>query len=257
MSLNLTGMTGGGEEREGSAETRGRFIGICSMGGASALVAWLSSPPQCHGHSGGNGNQCNWSWGADVVAGKAQVMTDKAQDDPQIGEFMLKPFHDGRTELSRWDEDGKGVYTEADMAKAGGAWGPGPMPSSYLPGWSRVGLYPTVNDALDAMRVAVKGGKRYSADGKELGVSKFRKKPVIIEAVQWFKAGDHPAVRDVPSAMYDSLSSEVNYRPTDYGWIETLEGGHLVSPADWIIRGVKGELYPCKPDIFSATYDAV
>jgi hypothetical protein len=43
----------------------------------------------------------------------------------------------------------------------------------------------------------------------------------------------------------------------DHGWIETLEGGHIVCPGDWIITGVKGEHYPCKPDIFAATYEAV
>jgi hypothetical protein len=37
--------------------------------------------------------------------------------------------------------------------------------------------------------------------------------------------------------------------------IETLEGRHRANPGDWIIRGVKGEFYPCKPDIFAATYD--
>ena len=39
----------------------------------------------------------------------------------------------------------------------------------------------------------------------------------------------------------------------EHGWIDTLEGGHIVCPADWIITGVKGEHYPCKPDIFEAT----
>jgi hypothetical protein len=41
----------------------------------------------------------------------------------------------------------------------------------------------------------------------------------------------------------------------DHGWIDTLEGGHIVCPGDWIITGVVGELYPCKPDIFEATYE--
>ena len=39
--------------------------------------------------------------------------------------------------------------------------------------------------------------------------------------------------------------------------VPTLEGDHIASPGDWIIRGVKGELYPCKPDIFAMTYDPV
>ena len=43
----------------------------------------------------------------------------------------------------------------------------------------------------------------------------------------------------------------------DHGWIDTLEGGHTVCPGDWVITGVKGERYPCKPDIFTATYEPV
>jgi hypothetical protein len=77
---------------------------------------------------------------------------------------------------------------------------------------------------------------------------KFRKKPVVIEATQWFKDGDHYAVMNYESHEPDMRGS---------GWIITLEGGHIVSPGDWIITGVKGEHYPCKPDIFEATYERV
>ena len=73
-------------------------------------------------------------------------------------------------------------------------------------------------------------------------MAKFRKKPVVIEAVQWFKMGDHPAVKQG--------------KHTDRIFIETLEGDHLVTPGDWIITGVKGEHYPCKPDIFEMTYES-
>ena len=75
---------------------------------------------------------------------------------------------------------------------------------------------------------------------------KFRKKPVVIEATQWYKMGDHPAV----------VKPSVNWDDGECGWVRTLEGGHLVSPGDWIITGVKGEHYPCKPDIFEQTYEA-
>lgn len=77
-------------------------------------------------------------------------------------------------------------------------------------------------------------------------MSKFRKKPVVIEAVQWkgFSKGPH-------NLGIMPLSS---HKPT-VGWIKTLEGGHEVTPGDWIITGVKGEKYPCKPDIFEMTYD--
>ena len=73
---------------------------------------------------------------------------------------------------------------------------------------------------------------------------KYRKKPVVVEAKQWFKDGDHVWVRP------HNIKEEC-------GWIETLEGGHVVTPGDWIITGVDGEHYPCKPNIFSQTYDEV
>lgn len=76
---------------------------------------------------------------------------------------------------------------------------------------------------------------------------RFRKKPVIIEAVQFYSLGDHPAV-------YASDKS-----PTGFG-IKTLEHTaitHEVTPGDWIITGVKGEVYACKPDIFAETYEPV
>lgn len=76
----------------------------------------------------------------------------------------------------------------------------------------------------------------------------FRKKPVVIQATQWFKHGDHPAV----VANWDN-----NPMTPDKASISTLEGWMNVSPGDWIITGVKGEHYPCKPDIFEATYEPV
>lgn len=69
---------------------------------------------------------------------------------------------------------------------------------------------------------------------------KFRKKPVVIEATQWFKDGDHPEVKLVHEGEYA---------------IKTLEGYMQVTAGDWIITGVKGEHYPCKPDIFEMTYE--
>lgn len=77
-------------------------------------------------------------------------------------------------------------------------------------------------------------------------MAKFRKKPVVIEASQWFKMGDHPMVYNLPP---DNPNLET------HGWVDTLECGHVVAPGDWIICGVKGEFYPCKPDIFEATYE--
>jgi hypothetical protein len=77
----------------------------------------------------------------------------------------------------------------------------------------------------------------------------YRKKPIVIEAVQWTgdildfqpihdMAGDHPVGVNGKNLI-----------------VFTLEGQMLAQPGDWIIKGVKGELYPCKPDIFDATYE--
>ena len=110
-------------------------------------------------------------------------------------------------------------------------------------------------------------------------MAKYRKKPVVIEATQWFKNGDHPAddcrvLGGGESPAFFSEGKVVRYfrRPDVegqsrcrhcsqimhiHGWIDTKEGGHIVCPGDWIITGVAGENYPCKPDIFAATYEAV
>lgn len=99
-------------------------------------------------------------------------------------------------------------------------------------------------------------------------MARFRKKPVAIEASQWFKNGDHPQDGDPafqgevvryyrPPPVVEGRCSACGILFCDHGWIKTLEGGHIVCPGDWIITGVKGEMYPCKPDIFNATYVAV
>ena len=77
---------------------------------------------------------------------------------------------------------------------------------------------------------------------------KYRKKPVVIEAVQW--TGDNE------KEVYDFTRGEY-YITRGELFIETLEGDMLASVGDFIIKGVKGEFYPCKPDIFEATYEAV
>lgn len=119
-------------------------------------------------------------------------------------------------------------------------------------------------------------------------MAKYRKKPVVIEATQWFANGDHPddyaaetvgLENGVPRTFSGAYRKERDwegdvvrrFRRPDipgnqicskcglamyvHGWIDTLEDGHNVCPGDWIITGVKGEHYPCKPDIFAATYE--
>ena len=97
-------------------------------------------------------------------------------------------------------------------------------------------------------------------------MAKFRKKPVVIEAVQlglaeW--ADRALPIRDkLPQWLLDAWD-EGKITPffgdEDYWYldIDTLEGTMRAGPDDWIIRGIQGELYPCKPDIFRATYEAV
>ena len=90
---------------------------------------------------------------------------------------------------------------------------------------------------------------------------KFRKKPVVIEAMQFL--GPVAAIGDIDYATTfdDWIVASQGDRTCRYVGdtivIPTLEGDHIASPGDWIIRGVKGEIYPCKPDIFAATYEAV
>ncbi|MBW4710716.1 hypothetical protein KX928_23245 [Roseobacter sp. YSTF-M11] len=106
-------------------------------------------------------------------------------------------------------------------------------------------------------------------------MAKFRKKPVVIDAAYY----DGNLVGDVIAngkvikgscpGWFPGLVREVSAEPASgelrenevcrcgsFLYIGTLEGIHCANPGDWIIRGVAGEIYPCKPEIFAATYDA-
>lgn len=120
---------------------------------------------------------------------------------------------------------------------------------------------------------------------------KFRKRPVVIDADQWFKNGDHPedgcrllspdpdSARQFEPHYVGEGKIVRRYRDPDndghhvcgfcgtqksmHGWIDTSEGGHIVCPGDWIIKdervkeGQHGRFYPCKPAVFVETYDPV
>lgn len=88
---------------------------------------------------------------------------------------------------------------------------------------------------------------------------KFKKKPVVIEALQWdgtlatigaireFMKPNYPLIPELDQVQYKKVSLI----------IRTLEGDHEAKVGDWIIKGIKGEFYPCKPDIFKKTYEPV
>jgi hypothetical protein len=123
-------------------------------------------------------------------------------------------------------------------------------------------------------------------------MGKFRKKPVVIDAVRWrgyannlgiteeapdqpleitadnmhgIKWGPFPewlpavagVIDSLPEGQVPSIPVGTVFRQDDALWIGTLEGAMRADMGDWIIRGIKGEIYPCKPHIFAATYDAV
>lgn len=76
-------------------------------------------------------------------------------------------------------------------------------------------------------------------------MKKFRKKPLVIEVEQWFPG------KEIEGVVVRSPTCNA------FGEIDTLEGRLFVSPGDWIITGIEGEKYPCKPNIFYETYEMV
>jgi hypothetical protein len=84
---------------------------------------------------------------------------------------------------------------------------------------------------------------------------KYRKKPIVIDAIQFDGSYEQVAAFFPPSwSGLRWFSESVSGRPPCIE-MNTLEGVMTAMPGDWIIRGVKGEFYPCKPDIFAATYE--
>ena len=95
-------------------------------------------------------------------------------------------------------------------------------------------------------------------------MKKYRKKPVVIEAVQWtgnnlreiiaFTDGQPDTRKTYTGMKWEEYEDLVSKRGLI---VFTLEGKHIASVGDFIIKGVQGECYPCKPDIFAATYEPV
>lgn len=110
----------------------------------------------------------------------------------------------------------------------------------------------------------------------------YRKRPHMITATRWWANGDHPGdgvgqdcaeptsgdddhrcegavVRFYrhPDVLPDRECAHCGHTMREHGWVETLEGGHIVCPGDWIVTGTAGERYPVKPHIFDQTYEPV
>lgn len=91
-------------------------------------------------------------------------------------------------------------------------------------------------------------------------MAKFRKRPVVIEAEQFQTCCMWPEGVYVARCQHNTARDAMHgrsYWPVGTPVIETLEGTMLVSDGDWIITGVNGEKYPCKPDVFAKTYEPV
>jgi hypothetical protein len=86
---------------------------------------------------------------------------------------------------------------------------------------------------------------------------KYRKKPLILEAYQWFPCMlDTPGVRHIKANKVDLSKTRgiIVDRPERYV-VDTPSGEVWLEPGDWVIKGISGEYYPCKPDIFELTYE--
>lgn len=81
----------------------------------------------------------------------------------------------------------------------------------------------------------------------------YRKKPVVIQAIQW----DGAEEKAIEIASIEDFEGMLDYKPGYFAgfFINTLEGQMEVSPNDYVIKGLKGEFYPCKPEIFELSYD--
>ena len=88
---------------------------------------------------------------------------------------------------------------------------------------------------------------------------RYLKKPAIVEAHQWLENGNHGvSTYGEPDEFTRGHSCpRCGHKVYEHGLLETLEGGYSICPGDWIITGVKGKRYPCKPDIFEEDYEPV
>lgn len=87
-------------------------------------------------------------------------------------------------------------------------------------------------------------------------IKRYIKKPIEIEAIE-FKRDRFEEIRKFTNGKAKNFRTERCIDGKSYCDIETLEGVHIATEGDYIIKGIKGEFYPCKPDIFKITYEEV
>ncbi len=87
-------------------------------------------------------------------------------------------------------------------------------------------------------------------------MAKFRKKPVVIDAVHYDWNEPECCADEAQDIVADFMQKNIEVSDEEI-FIETLEGTMTASKGDWIIKGINGEFYPCKPDIFEKTYEPV
>ncbi len=101
--------------------------------------------------------------------------------------------------------------------------------------------------------------------GKTMTAPKrYRKKPVVVEAIQYVVSNSSEVVAFTQGDAHFPIDSDHEWIckgcgevASQHGNCKTLEGFHIICPGDFIIKGIKGEFYPCKPDIFEETYEEV
>lgn len=89
-------------------------------------------------------------------------------------------------------------------------------------------------------------------------IQKAQKKPVIVEVCQWTGTNVNEITSFCGSAAHDIYQINLANMPVEYSLIiKTLEGNMRAEPGDYIIKGVHGEFYPCKPEVFEETYNII